>query len=554
MKKSTIKFNLSADFCISKAESYYDDGDYVLALSYLQRLEEGKLSQEQFEDYCYIRAQICHIFGTDAGNFWAFKYCAKHGYSEKLAPMIAYATIDNDMLLSNFQKGELPDFLQEFISAVEETGDVDMDSLRKYQTKKRELVFLSDKIADQAIAEGDKLMKAGKFEEAIVLFKKVPTSSAKYSDSLSDIALCHLFLANYKKSYEINKMVLENYPKNLQSILQLLSLCNILEKNDEFKKYLEVVQSMKHTPNDSIKVANILIDAREFKLAIPHFEFAFDSLNYSLEGYVTYIVTLYNAEKQKRAIIEMKEIIKFFPDNAVLWYLLSQMDGREVISYEPLFADVVDVCEKIGLRIAKSGSFSEDTFKDSKKLAYLKYACGKSGKSIEFFDKILTFKSGVAMFCELLYHPQTSPVQRANILRYLMKNNFKGKVLFRGATYKYLKVSYPACTNDNNLLFVAYAFAFSTMAYFESDFETQLKRAMASFVRACKKKDIPMEEYFTPDMVSALVVAKMKKLTFDIICDFAGVDKKKFLYIGLLVFGEEFKTYEKNENSFNLDI
>ncbi len=549
-KNNTIQFNLSPEFCISKAESYYEDGDYILALSYLDRLKDVKLDADLFEEYCLLRSQICHVFGTEAGNFWAFKYYAENGYSERLAPMIAYTTIENDMLLNEFKETELPDFLQEIMSTLDEGGEVNTDHLVENLIGKkpeRKLMFTRNMIGEKAVSKGDMLMKDGKFEDAIAIFREVPTASDKYCEALSNIALCHLFLGNYKKSYEINKLVIANYPNYLQSVLQLMSLCNILEKSEEFKEYMAIVQGINHTPADSIKVANILIDAKQYQTAIPHFEFAFDHLNYSLEGYVTYILTLYNAGKQQRGIIEMKEILKFFPDSAVLWHLLSQMDGSEAVSYEPLFADVVDVCVEKGVRIAKSGKLSEETFKHAKRSAFLKYACGKSNKAVEYFDRILSFNGGVDLFCELLYHPITSPVQRANILRYLMKNGFKGKVLFRGGTYKYLKVAYPACTSQSRSLFIAYAFAFSTLAYFQSDFEPLLKRSMTAFVTACRKNEIDFEELMTPDLISAVVVARLKKLSFSTICDFAGVDIKKFLYIGILVFGEKFRDWNVDE-------
>lgn len=549
MKNKTIKFNLSPEFCFEKAEQYYEEGDFVLSLSYLERMQEEKLSKELFEEYCYLRAQICHVFGTEAGNFWAFKYCAKHGYSERLAPMIAYATIENDALLNEYKKNDLPEFLQEFMSSIEGVEGVEDVEFSELPTvpQERKLMFTTDMLAQNAIKEGDELMKAGKFEEAITKFKQVAVAAKQYGESLSDIALCHLFLGNYKKSYEINKMVLENFPKNLQSMLQMLSLCGILEKGEEFKKYLEIVQGMKHTPSDSIKVANILIDAKQYQLAIPHFEFAFDSLNYSLEGYVTYIVTLYNAGKQKRGEIEMKEILKFFPDNAVLRHILSQMDGREAVSYDVIFSESNAECLEKGIKILTQKNFSESTFESHKNLAYMKYACGKSNQALEYFDKILKFKNGEKMFCEMLYHPATSTVQRANILRYLMKNEYKGRVLFRGGTFKYLKISYPTCVKDSQLVFIAYAFAFSTLAYFQSDFEPQLKRAITAFVKTCAKKEIDIETIFTPDMVSALVLAKMKKLSFDIICEFSNVEKKKFLYLGYVIYGEKFKTFDEVE-------
>ncbi|MFI3164386.1 MAG: hypothetical protein R3Y65_08130 [Bacillota bacterium] len=559
MKNKTIQFKLSPEFCIRKAESYYDEGDYVLALSYLDRVKDEKLSSELFEDYCFLRAQICHVFGTESGNFWALKYYAENGYSERLAPMIAYTTIENDKLLNEFKDEDLPDFLQELMSTLEgidgisgvegiemeDDGEENADFMASLGVKKpeRKLMFTRNMIGEKAVSKGEKLMKASKFEQAISAYREVPIASDKYCEALSGIALCHLFLGNYKKSYEINKMVLASYPDYLQSLLQMMSLCNILEKTEEFKVYMEIVLAKKHNPTDSVKVANILIDAREYERAIPYFEYAFDNLNYSLEGYVTYILTLYNAGKCERGKIEMKEILKFCPDNAVLWWLLSQMDGREYVSYEPLFAEVVDVCVEKGVRIAGSGKLSEETFTNWKKVAYLKYACGKSNKAIEHFDRILSFKNGEKMFCELLYHPITSSVQRANVLRYLMKNGFKGKVLFRGATYKYLKISYPACALDSQSMFIAYAFAFSTLAYFQSDFEPMLKRSMTAFVKACDKNEIDFENLMTPDMISALVVAKLKKLSFEMICDFASVDKKKFLYMGILVYGEKFREW-----------
>lgn len=566
--KQTIQFKLTPEFCIRKAESYYDDGDYISALSYLDRVKDEKLDIDLFEDYCFLRAQICHIFGTEVGNFWALKYYAENGYSERLAPMIAYTTIENDALLNEFKEDEdFPSALKNLMTALEDIDGIEgiegiegitddeseqddedkdmLDFMASIGVKKfeRKLMFTRNMIGSQALSKGEKLMKANEFEAAINAYREVPISSDQYCEALSSIALCHLFLGNYKKAYEINKMLLKSFPDYLQSLLQMMSLCNILEKSEEFKDYMNIVLAKKHSPTDSVKVANILIDAREYEKAIPYFEYAFDNLNYSLEGYVTYILTLYNAGKQERGKIELKEILKFCPDNAVLWHLLWQMDGRDYLSYEPLFAEVVDACVAKGVRLASSGKLSEETFTNWKNVAYLKYACGKSNKAIEHFDRILSFKNGEKMFCELLYHPITSAVQRTNILRYLMKNGFKGKVLFRGATYKYLKIAYPPCTLQSSTLFIAYTFAFSTLAYFQSNFEPSLKRALTAFIKECDKQDIEFEKFFTPDMISALVVAKLKKLTFDMICDFSGVDKKKFLYMGILVFGDKFRKW-----------
>ncbi len=551
-KKDRIKFHISNDDCLSKGEEYYDNGDFVMALSYLDRIDKSTLSKSQAETYFAVRSQISHVFGTDAGNFWALQYFAKHGYSDVLAPLVAYTTIENDKQLNEYKKGELPDFLQDFISSVEELAGEDISDmpedliapLKKHQRFERKLEFTCDKIAKQALDEGDKHMKHGEFEEAITFFKQVPKGSSKYCEALSDIALCHLFIGNYKKSYEINKMVLETFPGNLQSILQLLSLCSILEKGDEFKEYLDIIEGMNHNPTDSLKVANILIDSRQFALAIPHFEYAYDNLNYSVEGYVTYIITLYNAGKQKRGEIELKEILKFFPDHAVLWYLLSQMDGREYISYEPLFAECVEECADIGVKILADKNFGSETFKSKKKLAYIKYALAKSKKSLGYFDAILEFKEGVDLFCELLYHPLTLAVQRTNMLRYLMKHHFTGKVLFRGDQLRYLKISYPNIQLENSSLFIGYAFAFSTLAYFESDFEGLLKRSVTAFLRAYDKAQIDSDDLHTPAMVSALLVAKLKKLPFDIICDFSGVEKRKMLYFGIMLYGEKFKEWD----------
>lgn len=551
--KKPIPFSLSTDFCLAKALENFEGGDFVMSLSYLQRVENRKMAKSQYREFCMLHSQISHVFGTEAGNFWAMKYITKNGFDSEMCDLIAYATIENDYELLGRKQNDMPDFLKGFMDVLsgEEDGNFDLASLGIAKTPKRDLKFTADMIAENAIAEGDKFVKNMDFEGAIVHFRKVENNSKLYLDALSKIGLCHLFIGNYKKCYEINKIVLSADELFLQSILQMLSVCSILEKQQEFEEFLAVAKKINIPPLDSIKMANILIDAKKYELALPYFEFAFDSLNYSLEGYATYILTMYNAGKTDRAKREMKEILKFFPQNGVLWYLLSEMTrgSGETLSYQPLFSTVFEPIVKLGLKVLKSaklygkdakGFEKEVFFSGGKKLAYAKYALANSSEAVEYFDLLIGGKKGKELLCDMLFDGETVPQQRVNILRYLMKNRVKGKVLFRGDEFRYLTLSYPKCVEQSEVMFMAYAFAFSQLAEIACGFETSLKLATKSFFDACAKKQVAYESLFPADFIAGIIAVKSGEIEVSEGCKIFKLEEKKLLYVGKLLFGNRF--------------
>lgn len=319
-----IKLDLNDDFLLDSAEKRYRDGDYLGALTMLNKRAE-RFSPSA--DACALYADVyeeMELYPLAADAWFRFlDTCNEADFTEGYEGLaIAFMNMNNDAQSAYYYRRSLT--------------EEDLDVFARYdaeiapEPKKPTLriVYSVDGTHGNpnALGEGVVLLKEGSVEEAREKFLEMPVSSSDYASAAGLAAMCALMMGDAEKAEKECRELLKAHPDNVQALTTYCAVLGARENREGAREVAEKLARLKvDATDDMYRVATALCETgldkeayeklSELKKRIPND----DNVLYF------HAVAAQHVGKTEEAIESLERLTTLFPRKAVARFYLERL-------------------------------------------------------------------------------------------------------------------------------------------------------------------------------------------------------------------------------------
>ena len=318
-KIQVLDFN--EEFLLESAEKRYEKGDYLGALTMLNKRSE------------------MHEPSADASALYADIYEALELY-----PLCADAWF---RFLDTCNEADFPEGYEGLSMAFMNMGDefrsqlyyrragadgeelvIDPASLFQEKPPVLRLIHSADgSVGDpETLREGIEQIKSGDFAKAQEIFGEIPPESIDYPSACGLSAMCLLLEGKTESAAEKCKTLIEYYPENVNA---LMSYCAVLDAQGKRKEAREIGKRLAEIKVDSTddlyRVATVLCETGMDAEAYERLTVLKDKLPYDDSVLWFHAVSAYHIGKREEAIDSLERLTTVYPRKAVAKYYLTRM-------------------------------------------------------------------------------------------------------------------------------------------------------------------------------------------------------------------------------------
>ncbi len=332
MKETIQKLNFDDDFLIESAEKRYDEGDYLGALTVLNKRET---LHEPLADAYAVYADVYEAMGLygEAVDAW-YRFldtCNEEDFAEGYEGLaVAFLNMGNEFQAAFYYHRAYEEDMEE--PEVEEFVEPE-------EPPKLRLVHGegSGEGAREAIAEGLALLRGGNLAGARLAFSQVEDDNEEYPSAAGLSAMCTLMLGDEAGAAEECRRVLEKYPNNVQA---LTTYCAVLGAREDREGAREAAKKLASLPceetDDLYRAATALCETGLDEEAFAKLRVLRERLPYDENVLWFSAVAAVHTERTEAAIDALEMLVTVYPRKAVAkWYLerLREMrDGGERVT------------------------------------------------------------------------------------------------------------------------------------------------------------------------------------------------------------------------------
>ncbi len=337
MSDKVLKLNLSDEFLLDSAEKRYRDGDYLGALTMLNK-RAGMYDSSA--DACALYADIYEEMGLYrlSADAW-FRFldtCNEADFSEGYEGLaVAFMNLNNEVQSALYYQRSLSD--EELRFELTRLDKEEISSVRKKPELR--IVYSADGSQGNpnALAEGLGLLKNGRLEEARAAFRDIPAASADYASSYGLAAMCTLMLGDEEGAEKECRELLEKYPENVQALTTYCAVLGARENKNEAKEVAKKLAELKADATDDLyRVATALCETGLDKEAYEKLCILKKRLPYDDNVLYFHAVSAYKIQKKEEAIDSLERLTTIFPRKAVARYYLERLRALRDGDGEPL--------------------------------------------------------------------------------------------------------------------------------------------------------------------------------------------------------------------------
>lgn len=337
MSDKVVKLNLSDEFLLDSAEKRYRDGDYLGALTMLNK-RAGLY--ESSADACALYADVyeeMELYRLSADAWFRFlDTCNEADFAEGYEGLaVAFMNLNNEVQSALYYQRSLSDEELRF-----ELTHLDKEELLGERKKPElRLVYSVDGTHGNpnALSEGLTLLKNGRLEEARDAFYEIPSSSADYASSYGLAAMCTLMLGDEEGAEKECRELLERYPENVQALTTYCAVLGARENKKDAKEVAKKLAGLKVDATDDLyRVATALCETGLDEEAYEKLCILKKRLPYDDNVLYFHAVAAYKIQKTEEAIDSLETLTTIFPRKAVARYYLERLRGIRDGDGEPL--------------------------------------------------------------------------------------------------------------------------------------------------------------------------------------------------------------------------
>lgn len=344
MKQKPNPWNLSEEFLLESAEKRIDDGDYLGALTMLNRCEElFPPSADALAFYAEIY-EVLEIWTLSADAWFRFlDICNEADFGEGYEGLaLAFMNMGNEMqsayYYSHVYSAEREDDKTE--TDGEEGLEDDEDDEFELFLNNYELPDEPPKLrivggADpEAVKEGLDLMRAGRLEEARERLSSVEKGSEEYPTAAGLSAMCLLMYGDEEQAQKECEALLADYPDDVQALTTYIAVLGARgDKKGAEESARHLAKLRVEGTDDLYRVATALCETELDEEAYRVLAELKTRLPYDENILYFHAVAAYRLGKTDEAISSLETLTTVYPRKAIAQYYLEHLrlvrDGEE---------------------------------------------------------------------------------------------------------------------------------------------------------------------------------------------------------------------------------
>ncbi len=324
MTDNVQKFELSEENLLESAERRFQDGDYLGALTMLNKRSErfppGADAQALYADI-YEAMELWQL----AADAW-FRFldvCNEADFGEGYEGLaVAFMNMGNDVQSALYyhrsfaEDGEIPP------EAIAELGSM----IERAMPPRLRLVHAAGAPEPEVLAEGLALLKSGELEKARETLLSVDEESSDYPSAAGLAAMCTLMLGDEESAERACEELLGAHPENVQALTTYCAVLGARGKTEEAKEVARRLSKL-HTDatDDLYRIATALCETGLDEEAYRTLEKLRDRIPYDEVTLYFLAVSAWRTGRTDEAIAALELLTTVYPRKAVAAYYLERM-------------------------------------------------------------------------------------------------------------------------------------------------------------------------------------------------------------------------------------
>ena len=319
---SVLQLNLSDEFILNSAESRYDNGDYLGALTMLNKRSR---MYEPSADACALYADVyeaMELYGLAADAWFRFlDTCNEADFGEGYEGLaVAFMNMNNESQSAYYYRRSLS---EEDVQAF----DIEFTEPEPKKPKLR-LVHSDDGTHGnpEALREGLILLKQGELQEARSVLSEFPEAHPDYASAAGLSAMCTLMLGDEDGAERECKALLEKYPDNVQALTTYCAVLGARENREGAKEVAKRLAALEVSGTDDLyRIATALCETGLDEEAYEKLTALKSRLPYDDNVLYFHAVSAYRTGKTAEAIESLERLTTVYPRKAVALYYLERL-------------------------------------------------------------------------------------------------------------------------------------------------------------------------------------------------------------------------------------
>lgn len=326
LDENVFQLNLSDEFILDSAESRFESGDYLGALTMLNK-RSGMYAPSA--DACALYADVyegMELYNLAADAWFRFlDTCNEADFGEGYEGLaVAFMNMNNEAQSAYYYRRSLSE---------EDMQAFDFEFAQPEERKpKLRLVHSDDGTHGNpdALREGLTLLKQGELQEARTVLGEFPEAHPDYASAAGLSAMCALMLGDEDGAEKECKALLEKYPDNVQA---LTTYCAVLGARENREGAKEVARRLAALPadatDDMYRIATALCETGLDEEAYDKLTTLKTRLPYDDNVLYFHAVSAYRTGRTAEAIDSLERLTTVYPRKAVARYYLERLRTQE---------------------------------------------------------------------------------------------------------------------------------------------------------------------------------------------------------------------------------
>ena len=326
MSDKVIKLDFSDESLLDSAEKRYRDGDYLGALTMLNKRAERF---ESSADACALYADIyeeMELYSLAADAWFRFlDTCNEADFPEGYEGLaIAFMNMNNDSQSAYYYRRSLTE--EDLDSVLERMEEIELSA----ENKKPELrlIYSVDGTHGNpnALSEGLSLLKEGSVEEARERFREMPVASKDYASAAGLAAMCTLMLGDPESAERECRELLDSHPDNVQALTTYCAVLGARENKEGAKEVAKQLALLKVDGTDDLyRVATALCETGLDEEAYEKLTILKKRIPNDDNVLYFHAVAAHHIKKTDEAIESLERLTTLFPRKAVAQFYLERL-------------------------------------------------------------------------------------------------------------------------------------------------------------------------------------------------------------------------------------
>ncbi len=325
---STLRFD--DDFFVESAENRYDDGDYLGALTLLNKRERMHAPlADAYAAYADVYEAL-ELWQLAIDCWYRFlDTCNEADFSEGYEGLaVCYARLGDEFRSNTYYR-----------RAYLEVGGTE-EEIADYLAKPPKLHLVEDEEDNaETVAAGLARLKMGDLTGAKEVFSEIEAGTPCYAAAAGLSAMCTLMMGDEEGAEKEVSALLSEYPEDVQVLTTYCAVLGAREKPDEAREVAKKLSELPvHGTDDLYRVATALCETGLHREAYEKLKLLLDRLPYDDNVLWFYAVAANRVGENEQAIEALEMLTTVYPRKAVARYYLEALrlarDGGESVTLQ----------------------------------------------------------------------------------------------------------------------------------------------------------------------------------------------------------------------------